>query len=254
MSFYDALRQVKQGGRVGGKTPKQIQAETKAVSEGYFANVNEKNARAEQLKNQKAEIDQRKTLTQMDIDAAASRQAETLAADQAKWSTQLAEQKRSAQALETQRAKELSEAKSTREAQMAAAEDARASEKVGTFIEYGLGALEVASSIKSSFCIIVTACTDRYSPEVDITREFRDRYMGPTSLAGYYRVAQYVVPIIERVNILKRLTKKVLVDRLIDYGEWILEKKGRRKYRTSRMVANLFLDLCSYVGVRNGNI
>jgi hypothetical protein len=96
-------------------------------------------------------------------------------------------------------------------------------------------------------CIIVSACTDRYSPEVDITRAFRDAFLGPVTLSGYYRIASAVVPWIERSVAIRGIVKRFLVDRLIDYGAFVLEGKERR-FKTSRVVSLGFLSLCRRVG------
>jgi len=99
-------------------------------------------------------------------------------------------------------------------------------------------------------CIIITACTSKDSHEVEISREFRDKYMSDYHLGGYYALAEAFVPLIERFEFVRLITKRFLVDRLVDYGEWILEHKPKRRLRTSRIVTNGFLSLCAYVGMR----
>jgi hypothetical protein len=100
---------------------------------------------------------------------------------------------------------------------------------------------------KKGMCIIVSACTDRYSPDVNLTRAFRDAFLGPVTLAGYYRIASAVVPWIERSRAVRGFLKRFLVDRLIDYGSFILDGK-RRRFRTSRTVSLGFLSLCRKAG------
>jgi len=97
-------------------------------------------------------------------------------------------------------------------------------------------------------CIIVTACTDRHSPEVEIAREYRDRYLTADQLRGYYMLAEKIVPVIESNGIVKRLVKKWLVDRLVDYGAVVLGKKPSRALRSSWIVSRAFLSLIRTVG------
>jgi hypothetical protein len=104
----------------------------------------------------------------------------------------------------------------------------------------GLAALVAA-------CIIVTACTDRNSPEVEITREYRDKFMTPEQLRGYYVIAEKVVPMINKYKIVKYLTKKILVDNLIEYGKHALGK-GKKPSLISRIITELFLRKCQKTG------
>ena len=99
-------------------------------------------------------------------------------------------------------------------------------------------------------CIIVSACTNRWSYEVNVTREYRDHFLDPITLKGYYAVASYVVPLIKALRGFKWAIKRCLVDRLIDYGEVVLEKKPHTEKPFSRIVSRMFLDLCHYVGRR----
>jgi hypothetical protein len=73
--------------------------------------------------------------------------------------------------------------------------------------------------------------------------------MGPITLHGYYKLASVVVPLIKKYPWFKRLTKKILVDRLVDYGEWFMGYKPKMKYRTSRIVTQNFLTLCYSIGL-----
>ena len=113
---------------------------------------------------------------------------------------------------------------------------------VGWGIGLGLGLL-------ARECIIVTACTDRHSPEVDITREFRDKFLGPVTLSGYYILAHYVEPLIRKHRCLRWAAKKVLVDSLIDYGRWFMHG-NRLKHKSSKLITKLFLSLCYRIGNR----
>ena len=97
-------------------------------------------------------------------------------------------------------------------------------------------------------CIIVTACTDRHSPEVEIAREFRDKFLDADQLRGYYQIAEKIVPLIESNGTIKRLVKKWLVDRLVDYGAVVLGKKEKTLLRSSWIVSRAFLSLIRTVG------
>jgi len=106
----------------------------------------------------------------------------------------------------------------------------------------GIGGL-VAES-----CIIVTACTDRNSYEVEITRQYRDKFLTGTQLRGYYWAAEKLVPTIENNTTIRNLVKKQLVDKLVDYGEMKLGLKDSCKL-SSKIVSNLFLGLIKTVGI-----
>jgi hypothetical protein len=122
--------------------------------------------------------------------------------------------------------------------------------------ESGLGDVgDVASAIinpvgwASSRCIIVTACTSPESEEVNITREYRDKYLTPEQLRGYYMIAQKVVPAIAGSAAVKWFVKRFLVDNLIAYGRHALGK-GPRPGLSSTLITRGFLALCNAVGSR----
>lgn len=98
-------------------------------------------------------------------------------------------------------------------------------------------------------CIIITTCTSKNSHDVEISREFRDKYMSKSSLGGYYAIASIVVPLLNKSKFLRLLTKRFLVDRLVDYGEWILGYKPKMRLRTSRIATEAFLSMCGGVGM-----
>ena len=100
----------------------------------------------------------------------------------------------------------------------------------------------------SGGCIIITACTDRHSPEVEIAREYRDKFMTPEELRGYYMLASVIVPILERNKTIRLMVKRWLVDRLVDYGKVVLGKRTTTILTGSRLVSGLFLMLCRTVG------
>jgi hypothetical protein len=118
----------------------------------------------------------------------------------------------------------------------------------GTAIGAGVGLLAglVASGGK---CIIITACTDPHSYEVEISRAFRDTFMDQEELAGYYWLAPKIAPLILKYPWFKRFIKKNLVDRLVDYGEWALGLKIKEPKRLSNIVARSFLELCHTIGL-----
>lgn len=98
-------------------------------------------------------------------------------------------------------------------------------------------------------CIIISACTDPNSYEVNIARQYRDRYMDIPSLRGYYSLAAVLVPLIHRSERVRRITKSLLVDRLVDYGEVCLGMKERTQRIGSRFVSKAFLSVCRTVGL-----
>lgn len=111
--------------------------------------------------------------------------------------------------------------------------------------------LWIASNILRGWglgCIIVTACTDPHSPEVEIAREYRDKFMDLDQIRGYYMIAEKVVPLIKQSNIFKRIVKKVLVDSLVDYGRYALGKQEQKPRLFSKIISKGFLWLCRKVG------
>ena len=84
---------------------------------------------------------------------------------------------------------------------------------------------------------------------MDITREYRDKFLTPEQLRGYYVVAEKIVPLIERVAFVKKIVKRLLVDNLIEYGRHALGK-GAKPRAASIIITRLFLALCSKVGAR----
>jgi hypothetical protein len=97
-------------------------------------------------------------------------------------------------------------------------------------------------------CIIVTACTDSNSPEVEITRRYRDKFLDRDQLRGYYRIAELIVPKIENSAYWKRMVKIKLVDRLVDYGSCRLGYTKKCKI-SSFVVSKLFLATIKIVGI-----
>ncbi len=95
-------------------------------------------------------------------------------------------------------------------------------------------------------CIIVTACTDRNSPEVELTREYRDRFLNPDQLRGYYIIAETILPYVKKHKI---FVKRILVDNLIEYGRYALDKTSDKPSLKSRIITRTFLCLCKAVGM-----
>lgn len=110
-----------------------------------------------------------------------------------------------------------------------------------------IGTLGLYSLVKKA-CIIVTACTSPDSEEVEITREYRDKFLTPEQLRGYYVIAEKIVPMIENSGIIKRFIKKILVDNLIEYGRFALGKTMVKPGILSKLITILFLGLCKAVG------
>jgi len=99
-----------------------------------------------------------------------------------------------------------------------------------------------------SACMIVTACTSRQSPEVEIAREYRDKFLTRRQLRGYYMLAEKIVPRMHRSPRLTRLIKRWLVDPLIVYGRHALVKTAPPPWRYERIIATAFLALIGCIG------
>jgi hypothetical protein len=118
---------------------------------------------------------------------------------------------------------------------------------VGMAVGAAVGAVVGLVSGKSG-CIIVTACTDSNSYEVNVARQYRDKFLDRDQLRGYYALAERIVPILEKNARIKSQVKSRLVDRLIDYGEWKLDLKKKKPLIASVIVSKAFLGLCKTVG------
>ena len=97
-------------------------------------------------------------------------------------------------------------------------------------------------------CIIITACTDPKSYEVELAREYRDTLLNKVTLAGYYALCPFIVPLILKAKWVKKLVKGVLVDRLVDQFEYRLGRKPSPEMRSSNFVMKNFLRVCSILG------
>jgi hypothetical protein len=102
---------------------------------------------------------------------------------------------------------------------------------------------------KQAGCIIVTACTNRDSYEVEIARTFRDQFLDADQLRGYYALAERIVPMLERNEKARKNVKKWLVDRLIDYGAYRLGLKDTQPRWSSVAVSGAFLKTIKIIGM-----
>jgi|GEM_PF-1207536 len=109
--------------------------------------------------------------------------------------------------------------------------------------------LNPIGAIVGGGCIIVTACTGRDSDEVNITRQYRDTFLSPLQLRGYYALAEKVVPCMERHAGIRKSVKKYLVDKLIDYGKYRLELSDKKPDLSSVLVSKTFLALITSIGM-----
>lgn len=111
------------------------------------------------------------------------------------------------------------------------------------------GAVGLVVGVASKACIIISACTDPQSYEVEVSRIYRDNCMSNFELIGYYTIAPRVAGMIHKNRNFKRLVKSQLVDRLVDYAEWLFGIKPKMKSPfISRVVTRAFLGLCRTVG------
>jgi len=99
----------------------------------------------------------------------------------------------------------------------------------------------------SNLCIIITAATSPYSYEVNLARVFRDEFLGPITLRGYYMIADKVVPLMRKSALFKKIVKKHLIDHLIKYGEWVFGMSKRQPHKSTTITKN-FLKLCRFFG------
>lgn len=98
-------------------------------------------------------------------------------------------------------------------------------------------------------CIIITACEGPESYEVEVSRIYRDKFMTIYELIGYYRFAHFIAFFIERHRGFKRVIKNQLVDRLVDYAEWLFRLKPEMERPfLSKWVTRGFLKFCRVVG------
>ena len=101
----------------------------------------------------------------------------------------------------------------------------------------------------SDSCIIVTACHGKDSPEVDIARQYRDKFMSPEEIRGYYIIAEKTVPIMNANKAIKQAIKEGLVDKLIEYGKFKLGMEEKCSLNAKNITLD-FLHDCRTIYVR----
>jgi len=106
----------------------------------------------------------------------------------------------------------------------------------------------------SSGCIIVTACCGgRNHPMLVPFRAYRDEFMSPTVLRGYYILADLIVPLMEKCGWFKELIFVYLVKNLLLYVDREI-RKGKFAYKATYsflracMIALLFREVCRGLG------
>ena len=122
----------------------------------------------------------------------------------------------------------------------------------GTALGGPLGAVggAIIAFAASRGCIIISACTNPDSYEVDLARNFRDRFMGPETLTGYYALAAILAPMIDKYKAVRWFVYRMLVKRLVDYGEWVFGHKSKTARPLSKIISKTFLELCGKIGRR----
>jgi hypothetical protein len=94
-------------------------------------------------------------------------------------------------------------------------------------------------------CIIITACTSPYAYEVEVSRAYRDIYMTPRQVRGYYVLAEKTVPVIGETA--AKILKKIFVSPVVEYGEYKLNIRNSCS-RISKIISLSFLGVCSLLG------
>jgi len=117
----------------------------------------------------------------------------------------------------------------------------------GAVIGGVMGYFGAKSSEGGGGCIIVSAATDPASEEVQIARAYRDRFLSRQTLRGYYIIAEKIVPLMIKHEWFKKIVKKCLVDKLVEYGREKLGLGGKAPL-VSRIITKLFLSLCNVTG------
>jgi hypothetical protein len=97
-------------------------------------------------------------------------------------------------------------------------------------------------------CIIWTAVCGEGSYELEICREFRDKYLDRKSLAAYYAIAEKVVPIIEANPEFKALVREWLVEPLTRVGAFKLGHTREHPSSRDCAITASFLELLKNVG------
>lgn len=255
-NFVESLAAIKRKARLSGRTvsSKEVAGLTAGFADTASLRLSRQKAlglEEEKLGLSREEVTQRATL-QTQSEAASLQRAE------------LAETSASAR-----QAKELAARKETETAQIRVADEARRDEEVrgavvgtvggasaGGFLAAGtalggpIGAI-IGALIgfgASKLCIIVTSCTSEESYEVKLCRTYRDKKLEDDFNYGYYVIARILVSPLKKSLILRKIVKRILIDRLVDFGEYELGLKNKMMYKTSKFISNSFLNVCKTVG------
>jgi hypothetical protein len=121
-------------------------------------------------------------------------------------------------------------------------------------VMYEVDPLQSTANKLFGSCIIISSCTSPHSHEVEVAREYRDKFMDVEILTGYYLLCQWIVPWIRKYPLVKTVVKRILVDRLVDFGEADLGYKAKRKLWSSSLVTNSFLAFCRFFGAMTNRI
>ncbi|MCK9276381.1 MAG: hypothetical protein M0P57_14985 [Syntrophales bacterium] len=252
LNFSDALMEAKRRAQLQGRP--LAKQEAAGIAEGYAESATDRLTKAKQMALQEQELAQQGT--QFDQRLAEEKvQFEQSQAQQESQYARTLEQSEKALQWEKEAADDAAEqqARTNMISATAAGAGIGAYAAAGTAVggpvgaAIGAGIGLVVGLFTNKDCIIVTACTSPDSYEVDIARKYRDTYLDETTLTGYYLIAPSIAKVIEEVKPFKWLVKKILVDRLIDYGESALGIKPM-KFITSPLVTGLFLGMCYKIG------
>jgi len=97
-------------------------------------------------------------------------------------------------------------------------------------------------------CIIATACAGHHSPETNLLREYRDKFLNNRILGGYYALCYKIAPWLTNHKKVAGFVKSLVVDRWVDIAQVRLGYKRRPYLKTSKITGDAFLKLCNFVG------
>lgn len=122
----------------------------------------------------------------------------------------------------------------------------------GTLIGGLVGAAFGGLSASTKKCILITVCHGENSPEVNLAREYRDKYFSKEILRGYYYFAEPIVDLMEQYPEIKEYYKTHLVQPLLNYGRWKLgytrEHPSLLDCAITRNYINLWHDIGATIG------
>lgn len=232
-NFTEKLMEAKRRARLMGRPLRR--SEVAGITAGYAQTASERLARHKQLSLQEKSLEQRGEQFEKSLEQQGEQFEKSL--EQRKYET--------AQELQAAKKAEHREKQGNIAGGAGALIGGALAGSVTGGLGWGMGAMigGAIGKIVGGGCIIISACTDPDSYEVNIAREYRDNYMSLEELIGYYTLARLVVPIMP-----KKIVKRYLVDRLVDYGEVILERKKRLRFKSSYWITTGFLKLCEGIG------